>query len=70
MGVAIAAMALFIFGTLIVSGLRNGGSGAAGVNASYCATAEAEQAQQGVATPYVGPGQGSFGAQVPANCRG
>lgn len=63
-------MALAIFGTLIVSGLRNGSRGASGVNASYCATAEAEQALEGVGTPYVGPGQGSFGAQVPANCRG
>jgi hypothetical protein len=69
-GLAIAAMALAIFGTFIVSGLRNGGGAATGVGASYCATAVAEQAREGMATPYVGPGQGSYGAQVPADCRG
>jgi hypothetical protein len=68
-GFAIAAMVAFIVGTMIVAGLRLGGGSRSVASASFCATAQAQLTPVVGATAVIAPGQGSFGAEIPANCR-
>ncbi len=62
-------MVAFIVGTMILAGLHLGGASQTVASASFCATAEAQITPLAGATEAVAPGQGSFGNQIPANCR-
>jgi hypothetical protein len=66
---AIAAMVAFIVGTMILAGLHLGGDSQTVANASFCATAQAQITPDAHSTAAAAPGQGSFGNQIPANCR-
>jgi hypothetical protein len=68
-GLAITAMVAFIVGAMILAGLHLGGKTQTVANASFCATAQAQVTPDANATAVVAPGQGSFGDQIPANCR-
>jgi hypothetical protein len=68
-GLAVAAMVAFIVGTLILAGLHLGGRPQTVANASFCATAQAQLTPDAGGNAAGAPGQGTFGDQIPANCR-